>query len=131
MSNTIRAVKTRVHIKKMRVSCRVGTHHRERLVRQPIVLWLRIWLRRPDIGEDRIPATINYAAVVRLIQKLVDDDRSWRLLETLAADIAERVLADPRAKKVRIWIDKPKKVDKHITVGVDRTFKREKGARHP
>lgn len=130
MPNAIRAVTTRVHIKKMCVSCRVGTHHRERLVRQPIVLWLRIWLRRPDIGEDRIPATVNYAAIVRLIQKLVDDDRSWRLLETLAADIAERVLADPRAKKVRIWIDKPKKIDKHITVGVDRTFKvRKQGSR--
>lgn len=123
MPNTIRAVKTRVHIKKMRVSCRVGTHHRERIARQPIVLWLRIWLRRPEVREDRIPATINYAAIAYLIQKLVDDDRSWRLLETLAADIAEQVLADPRAKKVRIWIDKPKKIDGHITVGVDRTFK--------
>jgi FolB domain-containing protein len=52
-------------------------------------------------ASDRIEQTINYQAVVDNLLKL-GEGRSWRLLEKLVAEIAQRILAQYKPEVVRV-----------------------------
>ncbi len=56
--------------------------------------------------EDDIDATIDYR-LVRDIARGINDAESYRLLETLAAAIADALNAELRVKRVRVTVRKP------------------------
>jgi 7,8-dihydroneopterin aldolase/epimerase/oxygenase len=56
--------------------------------------------------EDEIDATIDYRLVRDIIRR-VNDARSYQLLETLAAAIADALNAELRVKRVRVSVRKP------------------------
>ncbi len=55
--------------------------------------------------SDAISDTINYYSVAQDLLAL-GDGRSWKLLESLAAEIAERILMRFRAESVRVEVKK-------------------------
>ncbi len=73
------------------------------------------------ISRDAISETINYFAVT---QKLLNfgEDREWRLIESLAADIAIMILEDFRPRQVTVEVKKfviPQAA--HVSVKVTRS----------
>lgn len=57
---------------------------------------------RSDLLQD----TINYAAVYRLVRGVMEGP-SHNLIESLAEEIATRILADARVEEVRVRVKKP------------------------
>jgi dihydroneopterin aldolase len=65
-----------------------------------------VMLEFAEPKEDAIDATIDYRLVRDIIRR-VNDARSYRLLETLAAAIADALNAELRVKRVRVSVRKP------------------------
>lgn len=84
---------------------------------------------RTDIREaarsDRVEDTIDYARMIETCRRVVEE-RSHHLVETVAEDLAEELLAEPRAKSVRVRVAKRPP----LAVAVDRfsvTVERRRG----
>jgi dihydroneopterin aldolase len=91
-------------ISDLEVRLRVGVPDDER--REPQRLLLTVEMRTDfaaAIKTDSIAATIDYFAVSQALLKF-GDGREWRLIEKLAADVAEMILArfHPAAVSVEV-----------------------------
>jgi dihydroneopterin aldolase len=95
-----------IEIRRMKVIASIGVPDEERAVPQELRVSLRIGI---DTGfaamDDDIGRTLDYAALAGDIHALAAD-RPRRLIETLAADIATRVLDHPRATEVEVVVEK-------------------------
>ena len=65
-----------------------------------------VWLEINQPREDAIHATVDYRRV-RDIVKSVNEAKSYRLLETLAAAAADALNAELPLRKVRVSVRKP------------------------
>ena len=65
-----------------------------------------VWLEINQPREDAIEATVDYRRV-RDIVKSVNEAKSYRLLETLAAAAADALNAELPLRKVRVSVRKP------------------------
>lgn len=83
-----------------------GVNEDERREGQPFVF--DVWLEVPDGtgASDRIEDTIDYREVAALVRE-TSDARQFRLLEALAAALAEAMLARFPADAVRVRVRKP------------------------
>jgi dihydroneopterin aldolase len=83
-----------------------GVNEDERRDGQPFVF--DVWLEVPDGtgADDRIEETIDYREVAALVRE-VSDGRKFRLLEALAATLAEALLARFPADAARVRVSKP------------------------
>ena len=85
----------------------LGVSHAEREVGQRIHLDLEL---RADLERasrtDALADTVSYESVYRTIQEVVEVSRR-KLLETLAADIVDRLFAAYPVERIRIRIRKP------------------------
>lgn len=81
-------------IKDLAVQFQVGVPESERAKPQRLLLTVEM---QSDFGDacasDDLSATINYSAVSRRLLAF-GDGRSWRLIETLAHDIAQMILVE-------------------------------------
>lgn len=95
-----------ITIKDLEAHYRVGVPDAERAKPQRLLVTLEM---RLDFGlaaaSDDLSKTIDYYAVSRRLLGL-GTNRSWRLIETLAGDIAELVLAEFAPRSVRVEIKK-------------------------
>jgi dihydroneopterin aldolase len=57
------------------------------------------------VRDDSLALTIDYQAVCQWITRL-GEGRSWRLLETLASEIADRILREFKPKSIDVQIKK-------------------------
>lgn len=76
-------------------------------------------------ASDRIEDALDYRDVVTLVREL-SDGRAYRLLEALASDLADALLARfPAAQRVRVRVRKPEvRLEapvRHSAVTVERT----------
>lgn len=97
---------SKITIADLEVFYRVGVTDAERAQPQRLLLTLEM---QADIASaaqtDQIERTINYQEVVnRLLQ--FGENRSWNLIETLASNIADFVLAEYRPHSVAIEVKK-------------------------
>ena len=60
--------------------------------------------------DDTVPRVVSYDEIVSAIEDLIAGDRI-NLLETLAERLAQRCLADPRARRAHIRIEKLDRLD--------------------
>jgi dihydroneopterin aldolase len=82
-----------LHITGIRVYGYVGVLPEEQTLGQWFEVDLTLWLDLATAGSsDRLEDTYNYVAIVQDIQTLMQTIRC-QLIETLAAEIAQRVLA--------------------------------------
>lgn len=93
-------------ISDLEVCYRVGVPDAERAQPQRLLLTVEMWrdFTRAAASDD-LRETIDYYAVSRRLLAF-GDGRSWKLIETLAADIATLVLADFGAKAVTVEVKK-------------------------
>lgn len=93
-------------IKDLAVACRVGVPDAERA--QPQTLLLTIELQTDfsmAARSDELRDTIDYYAVTQRLLHF-GDRREWRLIEKLAADIADCLLAEFHPLQVTVEIKK-------------------------
>ena len=97
----------RIVIRELRIRCIVGVLPAERVTPQEVLVSL-------DVGTDvaraarsgELDHTIDYAALAERARALVVAGR-YRLLETMAEDLARCVLQSELAAEVRVTIRKP------------------------
>ena len=108
-----------VIIRELRVACVVGVLPAERTTPQEVVVSLAVGTdtaRAARSGE--LDDTIDYAALAERARELIVAGR-YRLLETMAEDLAAGVLRDPLAASVRVTIRKPAAIPGARDAGVE------------
>lgn len=95
----------RVLIKDLVLQARIGIHPHERAP-QRVRLNIEVEVRRDVLpGADQIAEVISYEDLIAGIRALIAEGHI-NLVETLAARIAEICLADPRALRARVRVEK-------------------------
>ena len=98
----------RISLRGMRFLGRHGVTLEERMEPQPIEVDIEIPADLREAGaSDDLAQTVDYAAIFGRVAEVVEG-RSFRLLEALAAAIAEELLADPAIAEVVVAVRKPK-----------------------
>jgi 7,8-dihydroneopterin aldolase/epimerase/oxygenase len=96
-----------VSIRDLRVSTVIGVYDWEREIEQTLVFAVDM---AADVAaaavSDDIAAALDYSAVAQTVRSVVTAGR-FRLIETAAERIAERLRADYRLSWVRVQVAKP------------------------
>ena len=107
-----------IFLKDLRVETIVGIQDWERQIRQTVSIDLEM---PADIGRaaatDSIDDTLNYKLVAKRIQQFVSES-SYRLVETLAENIAQVVLTEFDVQWVDVRVNKPGAIRGAKDVGV-------------
>jgi len=91
----------------LRVFGRHGVYEDERRVGQYFVVDFALRLdTRPAARTDDVADTVHYGEAAQLVAEIVAGE-PVDLLETLAARIADALLASPRIESVRVTVHKP------------------------
>jgi len=95
-----------IGIQDLEVRCRVGVPEAERAEPQRLLLTVAMEhdVAAAAAGDD-LTRTIDYFAVSRRLLGL-GEGRSWRLIETLAVDIAGVLLSEFGAERVTVEVKK-------------------------
>ena len=95
-----------IRIEQLKLLASLGVSQTERSQVQPITISLRLWpMRSFDQLEDRVENTVNYAGVAAALRKIVAS-RADHLIETLAENIAQSLLADFPLRRLQIELRK-------------------------
>ncbi len=96
----------KILIKALRCMAHVGVPEAERRRKQKLLLDLELQLDLKAAGrQDRVEATLDYAAVAVEVQQIVRQ-KSFRLVEALAEQIAQRILKKFKPDFVRVRVRK-------------------------
>ncbi len=118
------SARSTIFLEKMHLSCRIGVPDEERQRSQTILATVRCVLGDLKMEHDEMEVSLNYHTLADQIQMLGEPSRSRRLLETLAAEIADICFADQRVEEVFVEVKKPKRLEHVEYVGVERIFTR-------
>lgn len=95
-----------LHIDDLLVSATHGHYEPEWSTEQRFLVSLRVGFDSNAAGKsDALDDTIDYDVLKKIVQEVLAADRRY-LIERLATDIAEGILADPRAKEAVVTIKK-------------------------
>ena len=94
----------RIHIEQLEVHGRVGVPDSERAEPQRLSLNVTLW---PKIAElrDNIANTVNYSALAECAKEFVNQ-HDYKLIETLAEEMAAHLLAQFDIRKVELEVRK-------------------------
>jgi dihydroneopterin aldolase len=96
-----------VSIRDLRVSAVIGVHDRERETEQPLVFGVDMAADAATAAaRDDIAAALDYSSVAQTIRSVVTTGK-FRLIETAAERVAERLREDYRLGWVRVEVLKP------------------------
>lgn len=96
----------RILIKDLEVSYRVGVPDEERRAPQRLLLTVELEHDFTAAAKtDDLAATINYFAVSQRLLKF-GEGREWKLIETLAVEIAETILREFAAAAIEVEVKK-------------------------
>lgn len=97
----------KIIIKDARFLCNIGVSKEERREKQKIFVDVELFVdaKKPSQKDD-IEDTINYSEVYNLTKKAIEM-RDYKLIETMAENIANKILVGFPVKKVLIRIKKP------------------------
>jgi dihydroneopterin aldolase len=97
---------SRISIVDLEVFCRVGVPITERAQPQRLLLTIEMETDFSAAAKsDSIADTIDYFAVTQRLLKF-GDGREWKLIEKLAADIADTILKEFKPQSVSIEVKK-------------------------
>ena len=96
----------KIIIEDLEVSYHVGVPDEERANPQRLLITVEMEHNfAPAAASDDLTQTINYFTVCQRLLKL-GDGKSWKLIETLAVDIAELVLREFKATTAMVRVKK-------------------------
>jgi len=97
----------RILISELPLLCQVGVTEEERAAPQILVLDLELFLDLSRAAaSDVIADTVNYSSVCAVAEE-VARHRPYRLIESLAGELADALLARFPVEQVRILVRKP------------------------
>jgi len=97
----------RIEVTGLRADTVIGLYSWERMVLQEVRIDLVLECDLHAAGaSDDVSDTVDYKTLTQSIRERTESSR-FILIETLADDVAECCLADPRVQKVRVRISKP------------------------
>jgi 7,8-dihydroneopterin aldolase/epimerase/oxygenase len=103
---------------------RHGVHAAERELGQRFVVDLELELSRAvAVESDDLADTVDYAGLAGAVTEIVEGP-PVALLERLAGAIADRALAEPGARSVRVTVRKPHVATPHPVADVSLTLVR-------
>ena len=109
----------RILIRDLLVRGIVGINPEERRAKQDIVINLEMWTdTRAAAAGDDIEQAVNYRSVCKRVIEHVESGRPL-LVERLAAEIAQLVLAEFAVERVRVRVEKPGALRFARSVGVE------------
>ena len=115
----------KIIIKEAHFLCNIGVTKKERKVKQEIIIDVELFLDvRKASQTDNIKYAVNYSNVYDLLKNIAEKN-DYKLIETMAENIAKEILKNSPAKKVLIRVKKPmalaKKNVKYTAVEIART----------
>jgi dihydroneopterin aldolase len=97
----------------------IGAYPEERGVRQRLRFNIVVEvMRKPGPAEDKVGSVINYDGLIEAIDKVAAGPRV-NLIETFAERLAALCLADPRALKVHLRLEKLDRLAHGATLGCE------------
>jgi 7,8-dihydroneopterin aldolase/epimerase/oxygenase len=113
------AVRTTVFLTGLRVEAEVGVFAHERGLRRPLDIDMAVTLD-PAVraADDKLAETVDYDMLAAAARAVVADAHI-HLVETVAEQIADRLLADPRVIAVKVRVEKPGAVAGAKVAGVE------------
>ena len=109
----------RVFIRDLLLPARIGIHDHERAQAQPVVINVDASVEEADTAlTDTIADVVCYETLTKQIKDVLAGEHT-DLVEVLAEQIAERLLADTRIIRLRIRLEKPEAIAEAAGVGVE------------
>jgi dihydroneopterin aldolase len=109
----------RIFVRDLVLLADIGVYRREQGNPQRVRINLDLMVEDPPAPPtDRLRDVVNYAKVVDAVRTLVGRGRV-NLVETLAQQIADACLVDPRVDRVRVQVEKLDAVADAASVGVE------------
>jgi len=93
-----------VTVRGLVVMCSIGIRRREREHRQRVRVSVDVTAADPFPGEDR-RRVVNYEKIVTAIREIANSGHI-DLCEGFADRVCSACFADPRAERVRVWVEK-------------------------
>lgn len=116
---------SRITIVELEVAFHVGVTEQERAAAQRLLITADMTFDFTSAAiSDRIERTINYYDVAQDVLRF-GENRSWKLIEKLAANLADMILAKYRPQAVTVEVKKfslPQA--KHVSVSLTRNLPR-------
>jgi dihydroneopterin aldolase len=107
-----------VYIRELRADTVIGVYDWERDIRQTVVLDLEMACdNHRAAASDRIEDALDYAAVARRVLSFIEGSE-FRLIETMAEQVAEILLREFAVPWLRLRLAKPGAVGQAREVGV-------------
>lgn len=95
-----------IHLTNLRFSGKHGCFEHERSTEQEFLIELKLGVDlRPAGKSDNLRDTIDYAVVREMVREVIEGSTRY-LIETLAEDIAQKVLENTRIESVEVTIKK-------------------------
>ena len=118
-----------IEIEDLRVRAIIGVNPDERENRQDVMISVRLETDlRPAARTDSIDDAVNYRTITKSVIAFVEQS-SFQLVETLAEEVAQICLREPRVERVWVQLRKPGALRFARTVGV--CIEREQRDRRP
>jgi dihydroneopterin aldolase len=109
----------RVFVRDLVLLADIGVYRREQGKAQRVRINLELFTDAPPgPSTDRLKDVVNYAKVIEAVRALVARGRV-NLVETLAEQVAECCLSDPRVRRTRVQVEKLDAVPDAAAVGVE------------
>jgi FolB domain-containing protein len=118
-----------IEIEDLLVRAIIGINPEERANKQDVLISIRLDADlRPAARTDAINDAVNYRTIAKSVIAFVEQS-SFQLVETLAEEIAQHCLREPRVERVRVHVRKPGALRFVRTVGV--CIERDRNDRRP
>ena len=107
-----------IRLEQLELDCLIGVNPWERLTKQRITIDIAMDLDLSAAGKsDSIKDTVDYRGVAKAVTVEVTSS-SYKLVEALAARIAEICMSNERVQSVEVTVRKPRAVRNATAVGV-------------
>ena len=107
-----------IRIEQLELDCLIGVNPWERLTKQRITVDISMDIDLSAAGKsDSIRDTVDYRGVTKAVTAEVNSS-SYKLIEALAARLAEICMANERVQSVEVTLRKPGAIRNAAAVGV-------------
>ncbi|MDJ0935052.1 MAG: dihydroneopterin aldolase [Kiloniellales bacterium] len=108
----------RIFIRDLQLPCRIGVTKSERRNRQRLAINLDLEIEPRRVRKDRISEVVDYTDIIAEVRSIALESE-FRLLESLAEQLAQACFFHPRIVRVRVRVEKLDLVSEAAGVGIE------------